>query len=206
MMLSSLHSISKKGFIASSILGALLILVSTIYGKNECFLWANGNGGKMADFFFKYITHLGDGAIFIPLFIWILWKHKSFWRLIILTAVFSTIITQGAKLFLFNGAPRPTKAITDAFIHQVAGVEVHQFNSFPSGHTATAFAAYLLILIIHPSKYWLVFGFILTSLIAYSRVYLAQHFPIDLGAGIFAAVISVVLSYSIIYQKKSPTK
>lgn len=201
MMLSSLHSISKKGFISSSILGALLILVSTIYGKNECFLWANGNGGKMADFVFKYITHLGDGAIFIPLLIWIVWKHKDFWKLTVLTAVFSSVITQGAKQFFFHGAPRPTKAITDAFIHQVAGVEVHQINSFPSGHTATAFAAYLLILIIHPSKYWLILGLILASFIAYSRVYLAQHFPLDIGAGMLIAVFATYCSMWVLSNK-----
>jgi membrane-associated phospholipid phosphatase len=40
---------------------------------------------------------------------------------------------------------------------------------------------------------------------AYSRVYLGQHFPMDLGGGIIVAVMSVQLSI-VIHQKISNQK
>jgi membrane-associated phospholipid phosphatase len=42
-------------------------------------------------------------------------------------------------------------------------------------------------------------------LFAYSRVYLGQHFPMDLGGGILVAVMSVQLSI-VIVQKISTRK
>lgn len=193
----------KTGFLLSACLGLGFLLGSWIAGKNELFLILNGDGGTAADFLFQYITHLGDGAIFIPLLLWVIWKKRNHWKLVVLSALFSSLITQGAKQFLFHGAPRPTKAITDGFIHQVAGVEVHQINSFPSGHTATAFAVYLILLFIYPNKRWLYFGVTVASLIAYSRVYLAQHFPLDVGGGIIAAITSVYIA-AFLLKKNRP--
>lgn len=203
MIYSQANTTIRNGWMLSASLAAVLGIGSWLLGKNNFFLWLNGNGGKAADFFFQYITHLGDGAIFVPLLLWVIWKKSNYWKLVVLSAIISSLITQGAKQFFFHGAPRPTKAITDAFIHQVAGVEVHQINSFPSGHTATAFAVYLILLILYPTRKFLFAGIIIATLVAYSRVYLAQHFPIDLAAGIGAAIISVTLA-DYLLQKKSP--
>ncbi|MFX7140900.1 phosphatase PAP2 family protein, partial [Acinetobacter baumannii] len=66
--------------------------------------------------------------------------------------------------------------------------------SFPSGHTTTAFSVYLLLLVLTDSAVLLVVGPILAAMAGYSRIYLAQHFPLDVGAGMITAVISVLLS------------
>ncbi len=44
--------------------------------------------------------------------------------------------------------------------------------------------------------FWVI-GFTAALLAGYSRVYLAQHFPLDVGAGIICAVITVYLSLQI---------
>jgi membrane-associated phospholipid phosphatase len=96
------------------------------------------------------------------------------------------------------GAPRPAKVITDSLlIHVVKGVEVYKSSSFPSGHTGTAFCFYLLFCLLINKKWWFFVGLIYALLVGYSRVYLAQHFPLDVAAGIIVATISTLAALRI---------
>ncbi len=64
--------------------------------------------------------------------------------------------------------------------------------SFPSGHTATSFAAGLVLSHLDPKRRW--FYLILATLIAYSRIYLHCHRPIDIiGGFIVGAIISAIV-------------
>lgn len=60
--------------------------------------------------------------------------------------------------------------------------------SFPSGHTASSFAA-AGVLMKHFNKYGSMF-FILASIIAFSRLYLYVHYPSDVLGGIILGLIS----------------
>lgn len=53
--------------------------------------------------------------------------------------------------------------------------------SFPSGHSATAFAAATAIALISPRLRWWALG--LAAAVALSRVYLRVHYPLDVVAG-----------------------
>ena len=79
-------------------------------------------------------------------------------------------------------------------IHTVAGVEVHTYNSFPSGHSATAFILFFLTAYFFSNKKVLWMGAVYAILCGYSRIYLGQHFPIDVAGGIIAAILSFQLS------------
>ena len=69
--------------------------------------------------------------------------------------------------------------------------------SFPSGHSATAFAAATVIALISPKLRWWALG--LAAAVAVSRVYLRVHYPLDViagavvGAGLGALVALVVM-------------
>lgn len=60
--------------------------------------------------------------------------------------------------------------------------------SFPSGHTASAFAAATILL--YTNRKIAISGMILASLIAFSRLYLYVHFPSDIIAGVLIGMIS----------------
>lgn len=172
-----------------------LFTMSLVWGKNEAFLYLNTNLGLVADKVFEYSSYLAEGWIWIPYFIVLVVLYKKDKAFILMNFLISTLFTQFAKNFIFTTAMRPMASGLDATqIHTVPGVEIHTFNSFPSGHTATAFTLFILTTYLFPNKYALSIGIVYAIVCAYSRIYLAQHFPLDLAGGIFVALLTLPIS------------
>ena len=170
-----------------------------VYGKSQSHLIINGVHNDFGDFFFKHITHLGDGIIF-PVLIVITLFLKFKWSLYFLTASLLTLLFMYlTKQLLFHGMPRPTAFFENLEnLHLINGVKVHKSNSFPSGHTTTAFAIFTLLILITKNNY-LKFTFASLAIIAgFSRIYLSQHFLIDVLAGAILGVIIALISCLII--------
>lgn len=187
-------------------IAVLLFAGSFLFGKTDFFLLINGDGGQVADFIFKWLTYAGDGALWFGWLIFLALTRK--WKLLplLVTAVLlSTLFTQLSKKLILPGELRPSAAIAQKeLIHVVEGVTIHSQNSFPSGHTATAFSLALLIVLLVPGRFVIFPAITVAALAGYSRVYLAQHFPLDVAAGIVAAVVSVYLSIKVqqLFEKK----
>ena len=144
---------------------------------------------------------MGDGILWVAVALLFVKYRKKKLPLLIATISLSTLITQVIKNFVFPEILRPTAAITHIqLIHTVTGVELLTANSFPSGHTASAFSIYLLGCLLIKSSWVIPVGFVYALLVGYSRIYLAQHFPIDVGAGMITAVITLLIS--ILIQKQ----
>ena len=172
-----------------------LFTMSLVWGKNEAFLYLNANLGLFTDKVFEYSSYLAEGWIWIPYFIVLVGLYKKDKAFILMNFLISTLLIQFAKNFIFTTAMRPMASGLDATqIHTVPGVEIHTFNSFPSGHTATAFTLFILTTYLFPNKYVLSIGIVYAIVCGYSRVYLAQHFPLDLAGGIFVALLTLPIS------------
>lgn len=180
--------------------GMILILFSFLGGKEDLFLLLNHNLGSSADFFFKYFTHAGDGIFWVPVALYFIFYKRKLLPLVLSAIILSTLLVQTGKKIIYPNEARPTAAIESTLqspIHTVKGVTVHSNNSFPSGHTTTAFSLFLLGCLLLPYTYFWLIGFTAALLAGYSRIYLAQHFPLDVGAGIICAYITVFLSLQI---------
>ena len=189
----------KKHFIIAVVLSislaASLFTMSMLWGKNEAFLYLNANLGTIADKVFEYSSYLAEGWIWIPYFIILVGLFKMDTAFILMNFLISTLLTQFAKNYIFGTAMRPMASGLDASqIHTVPGVDIHTYNSFPSGHTATAFTLFLLTTYLFPNKYALSIGILYALVCAYSRVYLSQHFPLDLAGGILVALLTLPIS------------
>ncbi|HVZ24721.1 MAG TPA: phosphatase PAP2 family protein [Sediminibacterium sp.] len=183
--------------VLSAVIGITLIGLSGYFGRVPVFLALNGNLGHAADICFTYITQLGNGLVWIPVVLLAFRLRPACLPLVLSLVVFSTLFTQVPKNLLFSHVMRPSAVITDpGLLHTVPGVELHQSFSFPSGHTATAFSIVFLVTACFPKRKWLAALMLVYGLaVGYSRVYLAQHFPIDVGGGIIAAIISYYASW-----------
>jgi undecaprenyl-diphosphatase len=91
--------------------------------------------------------------------------------------------------------PRP-----DALVDAVIVESVNRGYSFPSGHTAVAFAG-AAVLSVYEKKYR-PYLYALAVLIALSRIYLGKHFPTDIIMGAFIGFmfgkLSLVIHHPII--------
>ena len=77
---------------------------------------------------------------------------------------------------------------------QVEGVHLHHYHSFPSGHTTAAFALFMTLCLLTDKKPLHFIYFILAALGGYSRIYLSQHFAIDVFAGSIIGVTGALLA------------
>lgn len=172
------------------------VFILLTQSKQCIHLWINSHNNIFCDLFFKYFTNIGDGLfaiIFSILFLF--WKYGHA-IITFITYLISSLVVQLIKNWVYPSAIRPKAFFMNhASLHLVKGVEVYMYQSFPSGHTATAFAFFLtLSLLIKNNKYqWPCFFCAL--LVGYSRMYLSQHFLIDVLAGSFISVILVFVLY-----------
>jgi undecaprenyl-diphosphatase len=70
-------------------------------------------------------------------------------------------------------------------------IAIPHSHSFPSGHTATAFAAATMLSMLLPRGAPAFYA--LAAAIAYSRLYLGVHFPLDVVGGIVIGVATALL-------------
>jgi membrane-associated phospholipid phosphatase len=181
--------------VISMLLASIILTCSFYIGKNEFFLMLNADLGPVADFVFHYFTYVGDGLLW---FIWLIAmlakKRRHLLPLMITAFIATSVFVQVCKHFILPDDPRPAEAIRGSFIHFIEGTTIHSINSFPSGHTATAFTFTLLIALLTRSFTVNMIAFIAATIVGYTRIYQGQHFPLDVGAGIIVAVISVSIA------------
>lgn len=176
--------------------GAVLIAVVP---KGDVVLKINTLANSTLDRFFINFTGLGSGLVFIPLIIGLLFKRFYYALAAVLSIFFTGIITGTLKHFCFNGTPRPTHFFNnEVFVHLIDSYNYFSYNSFPSGHAATAFALATLVVIVFNHKLLNILAFVFAFGISVSRIYLLQHFFIDVYFGAILGMASTLLSFTFI--------
>jgi membrane-associated phospholipid phosphatase len=126
----------------------------------------------------------------------------------------TTLIVQPIKHIV--NAPRPltwfAENMPDQTLPLVDGVRMNLWLSFPSGHTATFFALFFSLSILCcaenlKGKHILSFLCFLCAIFgAYTRIYLSQHFALDIFAGIVIAIVSTIILYYFLVLKTKNTQ
>ncbi len=184
------------------LVGGLSVLL-LFYSKVEVELWVNARNSTFLDYFFRYFTNLGDGLAAILLSLGFIFFNIRKGILLLSGFLLSGFIIQVLKNLVFPDILRPVALMGQTYsLHLVEGVRIWSFYSFPSGHTGTAFALFFCLAAFTERK-WLQFtALIFAALIAYSRMYLSQHFLPDVITG---AVIGTFASLSllVLFEQKN---
>jgi membrane-associated phospholipid phosphatase len=80
-------------------------------------------------------------------------------------------------------------------IYTIAGLDIPLHYSFPSGHSASAFAIFVGISFLVKLWYWKVILLLIAIIAGFSRIYLAMHFPVDVIAGSLVGVLTTFICF-----------
>ncbi|MFM1780622.1 MAG: Undecaprenyl-diphosphate phosphatase [Bacteroidota bacterium] len=168
-------------------------------------LLINGANNPFTDILFQGLTAIAEVVLPVLFLIYLFRFRKEFALPYAYSYALSTGLIQFLKHFVFSGALRPLAYFAHAGIkwHLVPGLMISEYNSMPSGHTGAAFFMFFWVAVLLKRFHWGFIAGILAVGVAYSRVYLFQHFPVDTLVGAFLGTSSSYLFYYINYAKSS---
>ena len=191
-MKSNKEAINFTLIILSIIIGTGVVLLS-IYSKIEFSILVNQLSSESFDRAFELITFLGLGGLLAILAVLFAFVRYYYSILFIGVLISSGLVTYLFKKVLFKSAMRPLHYMADMPLRFPEGIEAHFKYSFPSGHTITIFACAFVLFWIYRNYKLAVINFTIAALVGLSRIYLFQHFLIDVYAGAILGISQCLL-------------
>lgn len=177
-------------------------IILLLFNKDSIHIAINQENNPSADVFFKYMTYLGDGRTIALLVVLMLFIKYRFALIILLSNALASAAAQLLKIYVFSDNLRPKKYFENIYeLYLVKDVDIYSFNSMPSGHTTTAFCAFAGLTLFSKNKNYGLLFFVIAILVAFSRVYLSQHFLEDVFWGSILGVFFALLIYNIFDKK-----
>lgn len=187
----------------------IVLIVNVVKGDEVLYVEQHRN-----DFWnriFGSVTQLAEFPVY-ALIVVILWlSNRREKALTVMTAGLITIVVSGSLKEVFS-EPRPAKyfEITNPEVElpAVPGIKLHTGrNSYPSGHSMGAFTLFVTLAYLWPRKK--LFGVLCVftaSLVAFSRIYLGQHFLTDVVAGSMVGTYIASFTCFVIFKKMPKNK
>lgn len=159
-------------------------------------------GNAMTNAFYKYFTHVGDGVFAISLGVLVLFFNRKKGAYVLIAYALAGVTSSLIKYF-FNYV-RPFHYF-DYYRKQfplnlVDGVEMLGERSFPSGHATAAFVVFSALAFSTESKMAKVLFFIIAINAAFSRMYLSQHWLVDIFVGSLIGIVYAIILYFVFYK------
>ena len=150
-----------------------------------------GLRNPVTDWFFETVTHLGEELPFLVLavlFFWCINKREGYY--ILICGLIGTLCNQVAKLAC--RIPRPW--VLDPTLEVVGDAKIEATGySFPSGHTQNIASTFGSIAAYNRKSRWVtVVCVIIIVLVAFSRMYLGVHTPLDVVVSLLFALLLVL--------------
>jgi membrane-associated phospholipid phosphatase len=185
----------------------LLIVASFVLlgdSKKAGFILLNPYHTNFLNYLFEGFTLIGDGIFSVVVCLaLLLMKKRNLSFMVFVSFAISGIVAQVLKAFISEARPALflKKGSYPYFIDHVT---LHNFHSFPSGHSTSAFALVAIIAFAVKDKKYAIPLLALGALVGYSRIYLGQHFLQDVVAGSLIGVLFAIIcwiGFAKVYEK-----
>ncbi len=150
------------------------------------------------DKFFPFITN-GEHwvLLYAALIIWLLWKCGKNGRICVLALAITITLSDGINSRLIKPAVNRNRPCQEAGMYSRTLVNCGAGKSFASSHAANNFAAAIILSFFFIKMRWIFFS--VAALMAFSRVYVGVHYPIDIISG---AIIGSLIAYLVLFVLK----
>lgn len=163
------------------------------------------NGHPAIDTIYIYLTYLGDGIFAAVLTVFVGWFNLRDGFFVLASYIVSGLISAGLKNYVFGDIDRPFQIwqwTLNEKMPRMEGVDLLIHNSFPSGHSTTAFAVFTCLALISNNKLTKVSCLFIAANAAFSRTYISQHWLIDIYFGSLIGLITATLLYFVFFSEK----
>ena len=150
------------------------------------------------NFFMKIVTQLGDAGLFWILLavVLLLFRRTRKFGVFVLGALLIEVLCNELIFKAIFERPRPFNYVpwqeSGAYVFPEIIARPDSF-SFPSGHTASSFAAATVLFC--TNKKWGIPALVLAALIGFSRIYCGVHYCTDVLGGMAVGVVIGVAAY-----------
>jgi membrane-associated phospholipid phosphatase len=184
----------------------LLVLLFALFqvayeDKGDSIKWLDMYANKTLDLIFVTLTDLGDGLTASLLALGLLFVQTRKFIGAAVALILSLIAIAMGKGVIWHDWERPRKFFES--LHQfreIEGLNYHFMHPMPSGHTTAAFCIFSFLAFVSIKKTHGYMFFLIAFTVAFSRMYLAQHFLEDVVVGSLLGVLFSMFSYYIFCQ------
>ncbi len=195
MTFKAVYKENQSFFIGYFFLLVIAVFILLFDSKEAGFILLNPYHSAFLNFVFEGITLLGDGIFSVVFCLALLFAKKRYLSFIVfISFATSGILTQVLKDFISEARPALYLQKT-SYPYFIDHVTLHNFHSFPSGHTTSAFALISIIAFAVKDKKYAVPLLALGTLVGYSRIYLGQHFLLDVTVGSIIGVLFSIICW-----------
>ena len=199
--------------IAYLLLLIFLFGLQYVYPKLELHLLLNSYHTGALDTFFTYYSILAEWPLYIVALLPLFWKKYRITLFFFLSELLGGVVLQILKHVINMDRPVCVfEHFPQMMLPLVKGIDLHHSNSFPSGHASTFFVFFTCCVLLLAYQYqlrglrnsrrrWCLINMValvllvLAALGAYSRVYLSQHFLLDISVGSIIGFVSPFLIF-----------
>lgn len=194
-------------FISLSLMLVIALGLALLFlPKGELHLLLCSRHTLARDVFYRYYTHVAEWFPYVLCILILLFCRVGDAAFVTACQALSALTTQIIKHIL--NAPRPltwfAENMPEIQLPLVDGVRMNYWFSFPSGHTTSFFALFfaLSIIITKNLSAKRVGGLLQAALFAlavlggYSRIYLSQHFAMDVFGGTCVGLLISIACYA----------
>jgi membrane-associated phospholipid phosphatase len=186
------------GFILFFLTGLSYLLLTS---KSASFLFLSSFHTHELDKFFIVYTNVGDGLFSIAavVLLLLLRRFNMAWQVLAAYAI-SGLLAQLLKNLIYSPRPKEYFKMKE-HIYLIDGITNTGSSSFPSGHTASIFALVTMLAFFGKDKKLCALYLVPAILVGYSRIYLAQHFLLDVLSGSLIGVLTAFFVYYVFTYK-----